>query len=222
MLTDFELLDGFNEIEQNEMGPFVWTKRVFALSPKSSARFVKLSVAYLGKDGMLTVRAADGSLLDEVELQEGWHDCTVQLAGVAHEPVSFEVSPIVNVPSDTRELGLMLRSAESFDDAHAFKVLTKTPRNLRLNQREFLTGAATLKSFPPQLRISMEVRCNLPELDQACVYCAWDHAKMVEAGSPPFTYQTLRELGAFYDCAVEVVDCSIGEPAMHKDFGKIV
>ncbi len=222
MLKNFEMLEGFNEIEQADFGPFVWTKGVFTLCPNSSARFAKLSVAYLGKEGSITVRAADGRMLDAVELEHGWHICVLQLAGVAHEPVSFEISPIIDVPGDTRELGLMLRSAELFDDAHAFKVLTKTNRNLRLNQREFLAGTAILKSFPPQLRTSMEVRCNLPELDQACVYCAWDHAKMVEVGSPPFTYETLQELGDFYDCAVEVVDCSIGEPAMHKDFGKII
>jgi len=222
MLTDFEMLDGFHEIEQADFGPFAWTKGKFALSAKGSARFVKLSLCYLGKEGTLTIRAADGRLVDTVEIARGWQTCIVQLAGIERESMSFEISPIIDVPGDTRELGLMLRSAEPFDDAHAFKVLTKTARNLRLNQREFLTGTATLKSFPPQLRISMEVRCNLPELDQACVYCAWDHAKMVEAGSPPFTFETLEELGDIYDCAVEIVDCSIGEPAMHKDFGRIV
>ncbi len=45
---------------------------------------------------------------------------------------------------------------------------------------------------------------------------------MSERGSPAFTFNTLGELGAFYHNAIEVNDCSIGEPVMNKDFGRII
>ena len=222
MLEDLQLIDGFHGLEQDEHGPFVWTRGKFRVRAARIAPFVKLQLCYYGEHGRLAVRDATGTLVDEVELLKGWHRRVLRLGDAAAGPLNFQVSPVMPVPGESRELGMMLRGAELFEDKHRYQVLTKSDCNLRLNERKFRAGVTRLTSFPPQLRVTMEVRCNLPETSQACVYCAWDFAKNEERGSPAFTYQTLEDLGDFYDCATEIVDCSIGEPTMKKDFGKII
>ena len=158
-----------------------------------------------------------------VPLCRGWQAVVVELGEVeADDVLSWEVAAPTSVPGDTRELGVALRTIELFDDRRRYEMIGESQRNLALNQAEFLTGNAELESFPPQLRITAEVRCNLPETGQACVYCAWDWAKDLKRGSPPFTLQTLADLGGFYRSAIEIVDCSYGEPTMNKQFGEIV
>ncbi|MGD9723330.1 MAG: radical SAM/SPASM domain-containing protein [Pirellulales bacterium] len=221
MWPELQPCGGFHPLERDGLGQFVWTQGLFRLSRVRAARFARLALCYNGDGGVLSVRSHD-DLIDRVPLTRGWQVCAVNLGDdLTSAATEFRVTPIVNVPGDHRELGVMLREAELFDDDQEYQRLRGVHHNGWLNQVEFLQGAAQLASTPPALRINLETRCNIPETSQACVYCAWDWAKLAERGSPNFAEQTLAELGDFYAHAWQVNDCSIGEPSMHKEFGAV-
>ena len=94
--------------------------------------------------------------------------------------------------------------------------------NAVLNDSEYRRGQSLLASYPPYLRVTPEVRCNIPETSQACTYCAWDWAKSMETDAPAFVPDTLDELGGFYGNAHSIGDCSIGEPTMNRRFGELL
>ena len=222
MLHDVDILAGFHAVEHDDRGPFLWTEGEFEIRLIRAARFARLTLCYYGDEGTLSVRSARG-LANSVPLCRGWHECAVSLGGAAAgEIIQCQVTPIVRVPTDTRELGVMLRDVELFDDDRSFELLSKSRSNLQVNQGEYREGRTVLSSLPPALRVSIETRCNIPETSQACVYCSWDFSKEAERGSSAFTLDTFDELGDFYDSAIEIIDCSVGEPTMNKEFGAIV
>jgi molybdenum cofactor biosynthesis enzyme MoaA len=222
MFHGCELVDGFHPPERDAEGAFAWTRPSFRLRLHHAARFVRLQLCYYGERGTLSVR----SLLDEGEvalLYSGWQSCVMKLPLVqVDDELHWTVEPVLPIAGDSRQLGVMVREMEWFDDAARYERLVQTNDNRRLNHHEFQTGQAVLASNPPQLRVTMAVRCNIPETSQACVYCAWDWAKLSERGSPPFTLGTLDAMGSLYHTSVEVVDCSIGEPTMNREFGAIL
>ncbi len=146
----------------------------------------------------------------------------LDLGDSAGEAVTAHVSPLVPAADDTRELAVMLRDVDLFDDQRLFENLSRAAANSIRNEVEYRSGATVLASYPPMLRVTLETRCNIPETGQACVYCAWNWAKQSERGSPAFRLDTLGELGEFYTNAMEINDCSVGEPTMNKQFGPIV
>ncbi len=221
MFGDCDQLAGFHSPERDELGPCVWTQGRFGLRLKRAARFALLRLCYLGHDGTLSI--VHGGASEQVSLGHGWQTCAVRLEpATAGEELTCLVEPLIDVPQDSRRLGVMLRSIELFDDEHRYEAVAAAHRNRQLNEREFRSGAVRLASLPPALRVTTEVRCNIPETSQACAYCPWDWAKQLEQGSPQFGLQTLEELGQFYTAACELNDCSVGEPTMHKQFDQIV
>jgi molybdenum cofactor biosynthesis enzyme MoaA len=222
MFDDCDHLSGFYPVEQDVLGPFVWTTASGQIRLKRDTKFAQWHLCYYGNEGRLTFRNQRAEVIDAVDLCRGWHSIVARWNATAGDTIHFQVAPLIPVAGEPRELGVMLRRIELFDDQARFDRFVTKERNLGLNQREYLTGRSVLESLPPQIRINMEVRCNIPEQGQACVYCAWDWAKEAERGSPSFTLNTLDELGDLYRSAVEVVDCSFGDPTMNKDFGPII
>jgi hypothetical protein len=222
MFAECEVVSGFHAVERDALGAFVWSQGRFSLRVHRPARFAQLQLCYYGDAGTLAARSPDGHV-DRVKLCDGWHTCVVKLGEIQQgDTIELHVDPALRVEGDSRELGVMIRDIELFDDPRRYETTAVSGGNARLNHQEYMQGRTVLESLPPQLRITMEVRCNIPETSQACVYCAWDWAKGAERGSPAFTFDTLEQLGEIYHCANEVVDCSYGEPAMHRDFGRIV
>jgi MoaA/NifB/PqqE/SkfB family radical SAM enzyme len=222
MFADCEALSGFYDAESDEFGAFVWTQGTFETRLRRDGRFALLHLCYYSEHGILAVRTPRG-LVDQVPLCRGWHTCVARLEGAsADDVIEWIVAPVIAVENDARLLGVMLRNVELTDDERRSTLIADSQRNRRLNQLEFHGGKTVLKSVPARLRVNMEVRCNIPETSQACTYCAWDWAKDRERGSPAFGLETPEQLGDFYRCVDEVHDCSIGEPAMNKDFGRIV
>lgn len=211
---------GFHEQEADFDGPYRWTRGKFILFPERAARFMALRLCYPGTAGTLRLATPDGPW-HQVTLGSGWDEIVFRLPADG-APLMAEVSPLAVIAGETRELGVMLREPRLFDDERLYETLSGARENLLLNEAEYRAGLATLRSFPPAIRITSEVRCNLPETSQACAYCAWDIAKDMERGSPAFRLETLQEMGSFYRCAATLQDCSIGEPTMHKQFGSIV
>jgi len=222
LFEDCDALSGFHEIEVDRLGPFVWTNSTFTTRLCRSGQYAIMHLCYYGEQGVLSVRTPH-ALVDQVSLCQGWHRYAVKLGDAkSGELFEWTVSPVIAVDDDARQLGVMIRHLELTNDSHRAMMITKSQGNRKLNQLEYLEGKTILDSVPVMLRVNMEVRCNIPETSQACVYCAWDWAKDLERGSPAFKLNTLNQLGDFYDCADEINDCSIGEPAMNKDFGQIV
>jgi len=221
MFRHFAPLDGFHAVEKDEQGSFIWAKGSFRLRTIRAGAFVELRACYYGDAGTLTIRSRRGSD-HQVALGRGWQTYVLgPVDALAGEEIDVRVNPLIDVPGDSRELGLMLRQFELFDDPLRFEMLSRSQENLKSNQQEYEAGQVLLQSVPPYLRINMEVRCNIPETSQACAYCAWDWAKEMERGSPAFTLKRLEDLGDIYRCSTHINDCSIGEPTMHKQFGEI-
>ena len=83
------------------------------------------------------------------------------------------------------------------------------------NLREMLEGRTELSSTPVSLGIDLHGACNVKP---PCVYCEWDFNKELEGdhADAPFTLDTLKDFGPFFDNAESLVNCSIGEPFMMK------
>jgi MoaA/NifB/PqqE/SkfB family radical SAM enzyme len=207
-------------IEQAAEGTFLWTQGRFELRVAHDARFAAVQLGYIGQQG--TIRLLhDGVLVDHCDLKQGWQECALRLPANA-DWFTLEIDPIPIVESDQRELGVMLRAFLFFNDEQVFSRIRQSSGNAALNDREFSQGLPVLESYPPNLRITMETRCNIPETSQPCTYCAWDWAKEMERGSPAFELNTLDRLGGFYSNAEKMGDCSVGEPVMNKQFNEII
>jgi MoaA/NifB/PqqE/SkfB family radical SAM enzyme len=174
----------------------------------------------LGEQGSICV-TQNGDVIDRCGLRKGWQKVTVKLP-VNTGPPTFEVSPLPVIENDKRELGLMIRSIVLFNDEALYFRTRQVAENSMLNESEFHQGAPVLDSFPQNLRVTTEVRCNIPETSQPCAYCAWDWSKKMEDGSPAFDSAFIEHLAGFYDNALQIVDCSIGEPVMNKKLAAIV
>ena len=89
------------------------------------------------------------------------------------------------------------------------------------NQRERLDGRVHLESTPPTLGIDLHGACNVKP---PCVYCEWDFSKQQEGDhvDVPFSRETLRDWGAFFDNSVTLINCSIGEPFMMKNLDDLL
>jgi hypothetical protein len=103
-------------------------------------------------------------------------------------------------------------------ERHAF--ISRQASNLILNLQETLAGRAALTSTPPNLGIDLHGACNVKP---PCVYCEWDFSKALEGDhvDVPFTSDTLREWGPYFDNAVNLINCSIGEPFMMKNLDEL-
>lgn len=218
-LLELGFLTGHHGLERNSDGPFVWCRGHFRLHTPA-AKFLGLKFAYLAPAGSMTIKR-DGELAGQIELRAGWQEVSFQLPATAGW-IDVFVEPVPAVAEDTRELAVMLQAASFFDDETRYRLRTAALANDLLNDREFRNGEVVLSSHPPHLRINTETRCNIPETSQACAYCDWDQSKWEEKGSPPFRLEMLNELGDFYQNATAVNDCSVGEPAMNRQFGDIL
>jgi molybdenum cofactor biosynthesis enzyme MoaA len=78
-----------------------------------------------------------------------------------------------------------------------------------------------LRSIPPNLRLSIEVRCNIAN-NQPCVYCSWKWVKNEELGSPTADLRFLKSLDSYLSVARQVNDSGYGEPPLHPEFAQIV
>ncbi len=213
-------LGGFHQIEEDELGAFVWTEKRFQIRKPPAARFVELNLCYYGEAGRLLVNGASCDQRIEIGLYKGWGTYCLDVSGLRGPDVEFEVDPLIHVPEDSRELGVMLRSFELLQDLEQYEFARAKIYNRRMNTEEFWEGKALLLSYPPQLRIDMETRCNL---SRRCTYCHWNETKSLEEKSPlPSTLDTISQLAEFITYAEQIVDCGYGEPLLNPDLSQIL
>jgi wyosine [tRNA(Phe)-imidazoG37] synthetase (radical SAM superfamily) len=167
--------------------------------------------------------SADDATLDHSPLPRGWAPWSIAVppsaAGVRLG--ADRLFPREYYPADTRALALRVRDVRLHKDAERHAAVRRQQENAILNARELLAGRTSLESSPPSLGIDLHGACNVKP---PCVYCEWDYSKNLEEDhvDTPFTRETLREWGPFFDNAVNLVNCSIGEPFMMKNIDDLL
>jgi|GEM_PF-782825 MoaA/NifB/PqqE/SkfB family radical SAM enzyme len=211
--------EGFYDPETDDLGPFVWAQKNFAVRPQRGRDLFLVRMCHLGHKGTLSLERG-GKEIADVALAYGWNSYILDLTDANGGTVVFHVSSIVPVPGDARELGLMIREFAPLENKDLHEEIQQVSSNKVKNQREFENGKIRLYSHPPLLRVNIEDRCNLKP---RCAYCEWEWVKRAEKYcNAKFNLQMVGELGQFYNCAEEVVDCSYGEPLLNENFGSIV
>ncbi len=211
-------LDGFHEFEKDLWGAFVWAAGSFSVRRPRDLRFAALHLCYYGHEEKLFIRSEDCAQV-EITLYNGWNTYAVDLSGLAGEEIRFELARVPPVEGDNRDLGVMIRWMRSMADRDTYELVRDTLHNKVLNDAEYIERQTELTSFPPQLRLSLVSACNIVP---RCVYCDWEPTRNVEISSDfRFSADSLLDFGDFYRRASMVMDCSIGEPLLSKDFGSM-
>jgi MoaA/NifB/PqqE/SkfB family radical SAM enzyme len=211
---------GFYPVERDQLGPFVWSKRKFSIRKPEGIRFLDLFVCYYGLNGKLVISQAPAGSPVEIALTRGWIRYAVDMCSLEQCDLDFEVTPLIPVSGEARELGVMIRNFRPFHDVSTYEHERKKMMNKRQNEREFFSGRSHVDSVPTRLRISVETSCNM---SLRCSYCEWEWMKELEEqsslGEP---LSVFKELGQFFECAEEVVDCGYGEPLLNPNLEAIL
>ena len=171
--------------------------------------------------GVRSGRPISRSTVAQVGLGRGWHWYSLDLGSVLARDLAFEVDGPIETSPGAPLRGVMMRSVVWHDSAARHSRIERVRANQVLNDEEYRSGAVVLRSVPPYLRLTIEVRCNIAN-DQACVYCAWKWMKREEIGSPDADLAFVESLGRYLDLARVVNDSSYGEPPLHHEFAEIV
>ena len=157
------------------------------------------------------------------ELPHGWWTVSVPVpagCGAIALRADRQLPPSAR-PGDDRQLAVRVAAPRTHRDAERHRTVAGQLRNAVLNAREGLEGRAEVASTPTNLGIDMYGVCNVKP---PCVYCDWDFAKALEKDDveAPFNLDTLGDYGPFFENAASLVNCSIGEPFMMKDFDALL
>ena len=211
--------DGFYP-EECEGEPFRWMaeRATLVVAPAPVARFLELWVLseFFDLSQRLTVDAGEHRI--DCALAHGWAALSLDVPAGA-ERIDLRVNkifPRAYYPGDPRVLGIRVRRPRVHQDPVRHAAITAQYRNSVLNTEELAGRRTELTSTPPSLGIDLHGVCNVKP---PCVYCEWDYSKELEGDNvdTPFTLDTLREWGPFFDNSVSLVNCSIGEPFMMKN-----
>jgi MoaA/NifB/PqqE/SkfB family radical SAM enzyme len=223
---DVRFEEGFHGEEQAEGLPFRWMGRkarlAFDASPEE--RFLEIWAwsAFHDLSQTLTV-ASPGQAGVEHTLVHGWNRLSTRLGPEAsHADLeASRVYPLEWHPLDTRELAVQIRQVSLGAERGRHDHVVRQQANSVLNTRELLEGRVELSSTPPKLGIDIAGTCNVKP---PCVYCPWDEAKALEGDdvAVPFNLATLGAYGPFFENAVDLINCSIGEPFMMKNIDELL
>ena len=216
---------GFHDEEFDGRHRFRWMERQASmpLPPLSTAQFLEFPVfsEYWDLSQVLTVTVTDEART--YRLPHGWTHVSVPLPALASDVRLTCDTPLPREISGDEHDGLSVRIGNPMlqEDPTRHRALERIFKNAVLNVEEMLAGKTVLTSSPRQLGIDMHGVCNVKP---PCVYCDWDFAKEQEGEfvDTPFTADTLREYGPFYTKSQELVNCSIGEPFMMRQFDDLM
>ena len=217
--------DGFYEAERDDAGIFHWMRRKGRLEfeARPADRYLEMSVCSEFRDRSQILTATSGSEPTAVGLVRGWMPLSLAVpAGASHVDLSVNKAfPRAYYPDDHRTLAVRLRQPRLHEDPERHAHVCRQQRNAEANLEELLEGRVALASTPPSLGIDLHGACNVKP---PCVYCEWDVNKAFEAENvdAPFTIETLAEWGEFFDNSVSLVNCSIGEPFMMRNFDDLL
>jgi len=187
--------------------------------PRDEDRYLELWVFSAFRDLSQELEVAAGARTHRERLVHGWGQLSVKVPARTDRAVLQANKPFPRAyyPTDPRTLAVRLSRPYLHSDPRRHGHIREQHENSVLNLEECLGARSDLRSFPRSLGIDMYGVCNVKP---PCVYCEWDHNKALEGENveAPFTRETLRELGEFFERPGELVNCSIGEPFMMKDF----
>jgi pyruvate-formate lyase-activating enzyme len=212
---------GFFAEERDDVHAFRWMdlRGRLAFEPSDADRHLELWVFSAFRDLSQELEVTAGARIHRERLVHGWGQLSLPVPAGADQAV-LEVNkpfPRAYYLADPRTLAVRLSRPYLHSDPRRHGHIRAQHENSVLNLEESLAGRSELSSFPRSLGIDMYGVCNVKP---PCVYCEWDHNKALEGANveAPFTRETLRELGEFFERPGELVNCSIGEPFMMKDF----
>jgi pyruvate-formate lyase-activating enzyme len=218
--------DGFygEEVEGERAFHWMGLAARFEFAPASGERYLEFSIygSFYDLSQVLEARAA-GAEAESFALTYDWMRLSVAIPAGAEacELALDKLFPRAYYPADERELGAQLREPLLHADPRRHGHVARLHANALLNRREMLAGAARLESTPPVLGIDMYGVCNVKP---PCVYCEWDWNKELEGENvdAAFDLDTLSAYGPFFDNSHQLVNCSIGEPFMMKEFDDLL
>ncbi|WP_196598425.1 radical SAM protein [Pectinatus frisingensis] len=220
---ELEIIDGNFPMEEDNQGKFFWTKKIFNITfkrPLQHGVMINMQTPMAGNKCVVSY----GDIKETLALVNGWHTYSIFVTeGV--QRVGFKVDKVFVPGNDGRELGVCIRSIRSIkhDEYEIAKLIKEKNTNAILNEREFCEGKTILKSVPVNIAIGTETRCNIGENDP-CVYCDynWNIEHLEKYKMTPFSLERMKDYGDFFALADKVIDCSIGEPFMNKEFTAII
>jgi MoaA/NifB/PqqE/SkfB family radical SAM enzyme len=216
---------GFSDEEQDGADLFRWMSErgLLSFAPDPDARFLELWALSEFHDLSQRLIVTAGGRTDEHALVHGWSPLSLVVPAGADraELRANKIFPREYYPTDTRTLTVRIRAPRLHKDPDRHVFIHRQYENSTLNVQEVLGGRTELSSTPPSLGIDLHGVCNVKP---PCVYCEWDYSKNLEGNHVdiPFTRETLREWGEFFDNSVSLVNCSIGEPFMMKNFDELL
>ena len=213
--------EGFFDEEVEDHRAFHWMGLAgqFEFDAGTETRFLEFSTFSSFHDLSQVVESSCGSRQQSFELTHGWMQLSVVVPPGA-TTCGLKLNrpfPAAYYPDDSRTLGMQIREPLLHSDDRRHDHVARQHANASLNRREMLAGAKRLDSTPPVLGIDMYGVCNVKP---PCVYCEWDWNKELEGDNvdAPFDDETLAAYGEFFDNSYQLVNCSIGEPFMMKNF----
>lgn len=217
--------DGFAHEESEGGERFRWMsdRGLLSFGADTEPRYLELWILSEFYDLSQRLIAACGGCATEYALAHGWSPLSLSVPPGADgvELRLNKIFPREYYPADRRTLGMRVRAERLHKDAERHTSVRQQYENSTLNVREILDRRTALASTPPSLGIDLHGVCNVKP---PCVYCEWDYSKELEGEHTdvPFTRDTLREWGPFFDNSVNLVNCSIGEPFMMKNVDELL
>lgn len=216
---------GFHGEEREDSEAFRWMAAAGTLEfePSEEPRFLEMGVFSPFFDLSQTLALEIGDQTQELPLAHAW--CPVSLpvpAGASGVRLAASrLLPDEHHPGDPRELAVRVLAPRLHADPERHAHVERQRANAVLNLREMLDGREDLESTPRSLGIDLYGVCNVKP---PCVYCDWDFSKDLEGEKvdAPFDRDTLASWGPLFDNASNLVNCSIGEPFMMKNFDELL
>jgi len=211
------------EIEDSRRFHWMGLEAGFRFASTGSLRYLEISTYGHFHDLSQTLRSYCADEAATFDLTPGWMQLSIEIPAGADscELTLNKPFPAAFYPGDERTLGVQIREPLLHADPARHAHVARQHSNARHNREEMLGGRIHLDSTPPVLGIDMYGVCNVKP---PCVYCEWDFSKDLEGEhvDAPFDLDTLAAYGEFFDNSHQLVNCSIGEPFMMKNFDELL
>lgn len=215
-------LEGVFPKENDGYHDFSWTEQNFAIQIPENIYYISIE-AYTPTENASLLLKENEKIISSTPLQPIWTEYCIDVSTIKNKIVKFTVDKIYVADNDPRKFGVCIRKITFLKEADwkKAKQLEEKQKNYMLNEQEFQEGASILKSYPPLLSISIENKCQIAA-KEPCTYCAWDGTEQYKKRGMEFNTDFIRKFSKYFDNAIRVTDCSIGEPLLNKNLPEII
>lgn len=215
-------LEGVFPKENDGYHDFSWTEQNFAIQIPENIYYISIE-AYTPAENASLFLTESGKIISTTPLQPIWTEYCIDVREVDKNCVKFTVDKIYEVDNDPRKFGVCIRKITFLKetDWQKAKQLEEKQKNYILNEQEFKEGVSIVKSYPPLLAIAIENKCQIAA-KEPCTYCNWDSKEEGKKLGVKFDAKFIRAFSKYFDNAIRVTDCSIGEPLLNKNLPEII